>query len=626
MLNWLRTKQRWAPLLLFSGSLALYAATLAPTVATIFDDSLELQLALPTLAIIHPTGYPLYSLLGYAFTHLLPVGDAAMRANLLSAVAASATVSLLFVLARRLGSAVAPALVAAALLAVSPVWWSHATIAEVYTLQGLLTLLILLAALHWDSGIDAASRDRRLWLVALSVGVALTHHRMTLLVLPGLAVFMLWRDPGLLRRPHAWPQALLALAAPLLLYGLLPLRQTVGSLDGSYARIGFRNWVLGGGYSTFLRDNPFGIERTWQDIWDVWSAQYGGWGFVLGAVSLSHLRWQPRRLTLLALIAIADILFVRTYLVADYQVFLIPLIVLWPLFIALGLTALGDALSTQLFARLHRLSPARRLPLRRLLGTAAALLLLLWPLILGQQRFAAADRSHPPLRAWGVHDYGLDMLQNVAPDGRVVGILGEMTLLRYFQRTANIRPDGQTVAADADADRLAAIIASVNSGRATYTTRPLAGLPQRMQLDAAGPLVQVHAVDDPYPPASAGEDVALLPQVSLAGWQIQLRKPQSGPAARLTLIWQVHGPVPADFKISARLLAANGEQLAQKDDFPVHNSYPPTAWRPGEQVVDSYDLLLPTTTPAQVNIQVILYNPQDGSEIARWQQNNIPLP
>ena len=35
-------------------SLALYVATAAPTVVTVFDDSLEFQVVLPTLGIAHP--------------------------------------------------------------------------------------------------------------------------------------------------------------------------------------------------------------------------------------------------------------------------------------------------------------------------------------------------------------------------------------------------------------------------------------------------------------------------------------------------------------------------------------------------------------------------------------------
>ncbi|NOZ70601.1 MAG: hypothetical protein GXP38_01595, partial [Chloroflexi bacterium] len=222
-------------------------------------------------------------------------------------------------------------------------------------------------------------------------------------------------------------------------------------------------------------------------------------------------------------------------------------------------------------------------------------------------------------------DYGLDMLASMAPDAHVVGILGEMTLLRYFQRTAGIRPDVRTIAADDDSERLAAIIASVTTGHATYTTRPLATLPATMQLDASGPLVQVHTLDQPYPaqPSPQSIDQPLTPAVTLHSWQIEKRTPRSGASIRLTLQWFVQEPPPADFKVSARLLTPQGELLVQKDDYPVHNSYPPRYWRANDIVIDSYDLPLPDVVPSPLTLLIILYDPRDGSEIARWQQPDI---
>ena len=64
---------------LFIISLTLYLTTLAPSVVTLFDDSLEFQLVTYQLGIAHPTGYPLYTILGKLFT-FLPVGDGAPRA------------------------------------------------------------------------------------------------------------------------------------------------------------------------------------------------------------------------------------------------------------------------------------------------------------------------------------------------------------------------------------------------------------------------------------------------------------------------------------------------------------------------------------------------------------------
>ena len=120
-------------------SFALYAATAAPSVATIFDDSLEFQVVLPTLGIAHPSGYPLYVLLGKAWTLAFPVGSIAYRMSVLSAVTASATVALTFSLVRAIGLSRAAAAAAALTLAFSPSFWSQANVQRVYTLNAQLS-------------------------------------------------------------------------------------------------------------------------------------------------------------------------------------------------------------------------------------------------------------------------------------------------------------------------------------------------------------------------------------------------------------------------------------------------------------------------------------------------------
>ena len=603
-------KKYLPPLLLFLLCLGLYLATLAPTVVTIFDDSLELQLALPTFAIVHPTGYPLYTLLGWLLTVVVPFGDAAFRVNLFSALAAGGAVVLLYAVARRLGGALIPAFVAALLLAVSPVWWSQATIAEVYALQGLLTLLVVYTLLRWDAAPKGGERDKWLTLAGLSIGLGLAHHRLTLLLIPAAVVFVFWSDPDLIRHPRRWLKPILAALAPLLLYAILPLRASVGSLDGSYAEIGFWGWVLGGGYSTFLRENPFGIERSIFDLLGLLVEQYGWLGIIAAAIGLPIWRKRPRQFVLLLLIALTNLLFANWYLVADIEVFLIPSFIIWALFIAIGLTWLWQRI------------PNTQYPISIFL----ALVFLFWPAYLAFQRLPDQDRSAPPARAWGVRDYGRDMLDNVAPDGTVVGILGEMTLLRYFQQTEGVRPDVKTTAADREDERLAAIAAGVKTAHPTYTTRPVLDLAERFSLSAEGPLIRVWPAGGIPGDGPGGQAASqLTPEVALVAWDATSREPRSGPSVRLGLRWQVGNTPPADFKISARVLTPDGEILSQIDDFPVHNSYPPRRWRPGETILDSYDLPLASVPDQPVSLFVILYNPADGGEIARWEQANVIL-
>ena len=88
--------------------LAGYALTLAPTVT--FWDAGELIAAAYTLGIPHPPGTPLFVLLAHVWALLLPVGEYAVRTNLLSATASAAAAAMWFLVAHETTRRLAPGL------------------------------------------------------------------------------------------------------------------------------------------------------------------------------------------------------------------------------------------------------------------------------------------------------------------------------------------------------------------------------------------------------------------------------------------------------------------------------------------------------------------------------------
>ena len=83
-----------AGLFVFFISLIIYIFTICPTVPP-YRDSGELISVIHKLGIAHPPGYPLYTIVGKAFT-LLPIGNIAYRVNIMSAVFGSLTSILVF--------------------------------------------------------------------------------------------------------------------------------------------------------------------------------------------------------------------------------------------------------------------------------------------------------------------------------------------------------------------------------------------------------------------------------------------------------------------------------------------------------------------------------------------------
>ena len=117
-------RERWLALALGALAFGIYAAGACRTIYV--GDSGELTTAVFLVGIPHPSGYPLYVLLGKLWTLALPLGSIAWRMSLFSAACAAGAVALLFTLARRLGLGRPAALLPAGLLAVAPRFWGEA--------------------------------------------------------------------------------------------------------------------------------------------------------------------------------------------------------------------------------------------------------------------------------------------------------------------------------------------------------------------------------------------------------------------------------------------------------------------------------------------------------------------
>jgi hypothetical protein len=635
----LRRRELFGGAVIFVGALALYWRTLAPSVATIFDDSLEFQVVCPTLGIAHPTGYPLYTLLGKFFT-LIPIGDAAYRVNLMSAFFAAFTVVLIYLIVRVLTDNSLSALFASLAMAVSPVFWSQAVIAEVYSLNAFFTALVIYLLLRWEADrrqrpaavgqVPRPALPNNLLLAAFAYGLSLTHHRLMLLLAPAMALFV-WLT---VRPPRSWwianppplkliSRLILLFLAPLLLYAYVPLRGLhTSSLDGTYQNTwsGFLRHVTASGYNVFITGNPLAQSRPLSFYWELLVSQFGWVGVALGLVSLLASVRKPKSSSLLGVAFALNAAFVLTYRVADIEVFAIPAFLIYAIWIGIGADLILN-LGTRLAERVLPQADAKASAFCHLLLAA---LFLLQPLALLIDNFPELDMS----QRWAVYDYGVDILNQPLEDkAAIIGILGEMTLLRYFQRMEGLRPEVATVVADRDEERLAALEDALDAGQAVYVTRPIHGLPERYSLSALGPLIRVRgapvtAIPTPQHPLA----IDLTDSLHLLGYDAALMSPHQQTTVRLTLHWQVLAPVGADYKVSARLLDGEGNQVVQMDSVPVHNTYPTSRWKVGETLTDVYDLTVPPDTlPGQYRLLVILYEPDTLAEVGRAELGTVQL-
>ena len=203
----------------------MYVRTILPGVS--FGDWAESELLLSRLGILHPTGYPLYTLLGKLFS-AIPLGSVAFRANLLSAMAAAGSVGVAALICARLGVRPVVAAGAALALAFTGTLWQEATYSEMNSLHLLLVALVLHRALVWR----ADRRPRDLFVGALLAGLCVSNHGLAITVVPFVALFVLVdarREIG--ASPALLVKAAAAFVLGLLPYLYLPIRALAGPAD-----------------------------------------------------------------------------------------------------------------------------------------------------------------------------------------------------------------------------------------------------------------------------------------------------------------------------------------------------------------------------------------------------------
>lgn len=616
---------RVLPGVVWTAAFALYAFMAAPSIVALFDDTLEFQLVGPTFGIAHPTGYPLYIMLSGLWTHLLPAGNWAWRMNLFSALCAATATLLLFVLTRRLargnnGAANQWAgLAAVAAFGLGATWTAQATVAEVYPLHLLFVGAILNVAVGINRHVDSPTFDRRMTLLLFLCGLSLAHHRTTVLLAPGLALYLLWSVPGLWRPRRVWLLWTAALLLPLLLYAWIPLRAAMGvrDLNGSYAPTwaGFWDHVLARQYGAFFAPNELAVTRTPGDWATLFVAEFGLLAATLAVLGLAWLVDRQRRPAkawiFILVVLVTNLLFALNYRVGDVEVFLLPVFYTGAIFVGGGVAL------------------AERLPSGRPLAVAvqAALVLLLF----------AGNWGATPLTNrrddWAVHNYAVAMAKvDFPPESRVVGLEGEMTAIKYMQQAEGLGRNARPVVENDPARRAVLVTELAEQGTPVFLTRELAGIEEQFSFTGAGPLVRVWPRGETVTPApTLPTDVPIEDEpLTIVGYDL-VRLDQPGePALRLTLHWLPTGPVSRAYKVSLRPIDAAGAPLLRHgtplvvDAFPLRQVARTDQWAPATTVTDVYDM--PLGSPAAAaHLTVIVYDAETAAEQARMEIDLRPF-
>jgi hypothetical protein len=181
-------------------------------------DTAELQGVPYILGITHPTGFPFYVLLGWAWSHAVPLGTIAFRLNVFSGIALAAAAALAYACALELRVWRPVALAAALWFALTQDVWSHAVRAEAQDLAVACEAFAVYAFLRWMHG----RGDRWFAAAFAAFGLGVAAHPNAIWIAPGLAAGAIVAKPRPSMRLIAASLALTACG--LLLYLYLPLR------------------------------------------------------------------------------------------------------------------------------------------------------------------------------------------------------------------------------------------------------------------------------------------------------------------------------------------------------------------------------------------------------------------
>jgi tetratricopeptide (TPR) repeat protein len=481
----------------FLVSLCLYVWTLAPTVTLV--DSGELIVAARSLGVAHPPGFPLYVLLAHLAT-LVPLGNVAVRVNFASALFASASAAMLTLAVAELmvsASYVAalrararmklarkhkktsgeregaeahdgsvdssllvliPALTSGLLLAFSRTLWAYATIAEVYTLNTLLILVIFFLMLRWrrrliedrrGAGADTGSvkhspvitsHDALLYAAAVVFGLALgVHHVTVALMLPALGVLVYRTEEArFFKSKRLLYAALCSFAALLVVYSYLPVAASRAPvMNWGNPRTLERIWwhITGRQYQAFLSFSPEVMGAQLVEFGSVVGREFGRWWMPLAlALALTGFiaAFKRDRTTFwfLALVVAFDMAYALNYDIAeDKDAYYLPTLIALAMAAGFGVRWLIQRAGSRplLAQRLHAL---------------AVLPVLLVPLVSVVLNFPYNNRSHYFI----AHDYVENILSTIEPDGLLLTLDWQvMSPMLYAREVEHRRVDVKVV-------------------------------------------------------------------------------------------------------------------------------------------------------------------------------------
>ncbi len=410
----------WAAVVILIFDVVIYLSTLSPAVG--FIDSGELAVACAELGIAHPTGYPIYTVLGRIFT-LLPVKDIIFRINLMSLLfVCLSSVILFFVVLKviepsfetksrknteRSYHVIWAAFLTSLIFSFTPTLWSQATSNEVYSLNVLFYNLIIILLLLWRSNSGKLKGERILFLLAFLYGLSFGNHMSTILLFPALIFFVISGQGWSIFDSKKVTLFLVLFILGLSIYLYLPVRSSQNPLldwGNPETWATFKRHVTGWQYQVWMFSES--TERFFANLGNFIRLFFHQFPFYLLPLSLLGIYelFSKRRTILIFLLIFffANVLYGINYDIPDIDPYFLGSFLVNSILIGAGLSFLFHLI--------------QKMKMKRVISHSIILCFLLIPLIVLKKNYYEGDRS----RNYLAYDFASNLMRSVKKDAIIL--------------------------------------------------------------------------------------------------------------------------------------------------------------------------------------------------------------
>lgn len=605
-------------LLTFIIALGIYVATLQKDVLP--ADSGEFQLTVTTLAgVLHQPGYPLYTLVGKLFT-LLPFSTPALRLNLMSALLAAGTLTLVGAAVRRMPptpalsyssttkeggcSGMWGGLASILALGAATTFWAQATTANIRMPTAFFTAWCLYLLIAYRESLFAFRSsplaDRCLMLFALAFSLGIGHYFPLAFVGLFFVAYLALVDPALIRQPRRWrkPLAIFALAQLVWLYlpihaAIAPTPETQGLLSPGYLLWYAMGQGFGGDMLAFA--GPEHLPSRLALLPTLFSFQMNP---ALLAAALVGAIWLMRRDWRAGLMLVGGFL-LHTFITITYRApqtveYEMPAYIVLAVLIGYGVNQISNVRSQISNALVAGVIVAG---LANGMSHAPSFFAL------------AGDRS--------TREYVEPILGGAPASAIILSDWHTATPMWYLQQVEGLRRDVEVryvfpVPGQEWSQVWRGLIQDNITQRPVIVTHywglQYATLPYTFEPFGQAWLVRkAPSFDAPHELMPVSVDFE--GKIKLLGYRISPARATPGHPLDVTVAWQTLGQLDRDYSLTVRLVDMNGARRTQRD-----RGYPTRTFAPGEVRVDRFTLPLePTLLPGQYAIQLGVYNvPPEG--------------